>query len=209
MFEFCLLSLTWQIDPVSVDTSTRYGTNTISTCVRPIIKTVEPDAGHAKFLKPGDETAEILLWLKKWEASTAGQPAWSRSRLEEFQQSIQQEFNKHTAVAAEQLIGQVNSDRLKDTFQWGIAERTDGSVVLEAFPYDETDRLFYRSFRISLSVNTAAPDKIVVIGRNQLQRIVWQSGQRPNSNRIQLVNYEEEVPPAPIRVLRKAESRVD
>ncbi len=209
MFEFFLLSLIWQLDPVPVEKSTRIRSNTISTCARPLAKTVEPDSGHATFLRSGDEVAEISSWLKKWEASTNGQQAWSRSRLEEFQQSIQREFNKHTAVAAEQLIGQVDSDRLKEAFQWSIAERTDGRLVLEAFPYDETDRLFYRSFRISLNVSDTVPDRIIVVGRNQLQRMVWQSGERSDADRIQLVNYEEHVPPAPIRLLRTADSRVD
>ncbi len=209
MFEFFLLSLICQLDPVPVEKSTRIRSNTISTCARPLAKTVEPDSGHATFLRSGDEVAEISSWLKKWEASTNGQQAWSRSRLEEFQQSIQREFNKHTAVAAEQLIGQVDSDRLKEAFQWSIAERTDGRLVLEAFPYDETDRLFYRSFRISLNVSDTVPDRIIVVGRNQLQRMVWQSGERSDADRIQLVNYEEHVPPAPIRLLRTADSRVD
>ena len=209
MLEFCLLSLTWQLEPVHVESSTRNGSATISTCSRPLVKTVEPDAGHATFLNRNADVTEISFWLKKWEQSTSGQPLWSRSRQEEFRQTIQREFNEHTAVAAEQLVGPVRTDWLKETFQWSIVERTDQRVTLEAIPCDEIDRLFYRSFRISLNANDAVADRIIVVGRNQLQRIAWQSGQRSNADRIQLVNYEEDAPPAPIRLLRTADSRVD
>jgi hypothetical protein len=209
MLEICLFSLAWQLDPVNVERPVRIGSTTISTCVRPIVKTVEPDAGYATFVKRRVDVAEISSWLKKWEQSTSDQPAWNRSRLEQFRQSIQREFNEHTAVAAEQLIGQVSSEGLNETYQWSIVERTDKLVTLEAVPWDETDRLFYRSFRISLNVDGAAPEQIVVIGRNQLQRIAWQSGQRSDADRIQLVNFEDDTPPAPKRLLRTADSRID
>ena len=209
MLEIGLFSLLWQLDPVRVDGSQKNGRATIATCVRPHVKTVEPDAGHATHLDRTVDVDEIASWLKRWEQSTSGQAAWSRSHKEEFRQSIQREFNEHTAVAAEQLVGHVSSAVLNETYQWKIVDRTDKRVTLDAVSRDETDRLFYRSFRISLNMSEAVPERIVVVGRNQHQQVVWQSGQSSDEDRIQLVNYRDDAPPAPMRLLRTADSRID
>ena len=209
MLEIGLFSLAWQLDPISVDGSKRNGSVTVSAFIRPQVKTVEPDADHATFLARIADVDEIAFLLKEWEQSTSDQPAWNRSRKEEFLQSIQREFNEHTAVAVEQLVGHVRSDGLNETYQWKIVDRTDKRITLDAFPRDGTDRLFYRCFRISLRVSEAVPDQIVVVGRNQKQGIVWQSGQRSDANRIQLVTYPDDVPPAPMRLITSADTRID
>ncbi|MEI8017203.1 MAG: hypothetical protein WCH39_03335 [Schlesneria sp.] len=207
MLEIGLFSLAWQLDPISVDGSKRNGS--VTAFIRPQVKTVEPDADHATSMTLTTDANEIMFLLKEWEQSTSNQPAWNRSRKEEFRQSIQREFNKHTVVAAEQLVGHVSSDVLNETYQWKIVDRTEKLITLEAFPRDDTDRLFYRCFRISLRVSEAIPDQIVVVGRNQKQGIVWPSGQRTDANRIQLVNFQDDVPPAPMRLITTADSRID
>ena len=209
MLEIGLFSLAWQIDPMSVGESQRNGSATVSAFIRPQVKAVERDVDHATFLTRTADVDEIASLLKEWEQSTSDQPSWNRSRKEEFRQSIQREFNEHTAVAAEQLAGQVSSDGLSEAYQWKIIDRTDQRLTLEAIPRDETDRLFFRCFRISFNVSEAVPDRIVVVGRNQKQGIVWQSGQRSNANRIQLVNHHDDVPPAPMRLITTADSRID
>ncbi len=209
MLEIGLFSLLWQLDPVHVEGSKKNGSATIATCVRPHVKTVEPDAVYATVLKPIGDLDEIASWLKKWEQSTSGQVTWNRSRQEEFRQSIQREFNEHTAVAAEQFVGHVSSDVLNETYKWKIVEQTDQRVTLEAVSHDETDRLFFRSFRISLNTKKAVPEQIVVVGRNQQQQIVWQSSQGSDENRIQLANYRDDAPPAPMRLIKTADSRID
>ncbi len=209
MLEIGLFSLAWQLEPVSDGGSKKNGSATISTCIRPHVKTVERDADHASLLHRTADVDEIASWLSKWEQSTSSQPAWNRSRKEEFRQSIQREFNEHTAVAAEQLVGRVSSVGLNETYHWKIVDRSDKQVTLEAFPCEETDRLFFRSFHISLSVSDAVPVRILVVGRNQQQRIVWQSGQRSDVDQIQLVNYQDDAPPAPMRLVKTALSHID
>jgi hypothetical protein len=209
MLEFGLFFLTWQLDPARVNGSNGNGSATITTCVRPHARTVEPDADHSTLFTRADDVDGIMPWLKKWEQLTSGHPTWNRSRKEEFRRSIQREINEHTAFAAEQLVGHVSSDTLIETYQWKVVDRTETRVTLEAIPRDETDRLFYRSFRISLNVGEGVPDQIVVVCRNEQQRIVWQSSQPSDADRIQLVNYRDDAPPAPKRLIKTADSRID
>ena len=53
-------------------------------------------------------------------------------------------------------------------------------------------------------------EKIVVIGRNQTQRIVWQAENRQDDDRVQLVQFEDPVPPpAECETLRTANSPLE
>jgi hypothetical protein len=53
------------------------------------------------------------------------------------------------------------------------------------------------------------PLKLVVVGRNQLQRTVWQSEEGTTESNIQLVVFEKDVPPPPKSLVRTADAFVE
>ncbi len=209
MFEFCLLVLLWTVDPNIVERSARNVAEPISTCARPPVRVIDPSSDHVSSRHRVTDEREIAVRLRRWERATRDTPAWSRSQQEEFRSSIQRDFNEHTTVAAEQFVGLVNLKWLNETYNWRILERSDHRVILEAIPRDETERLFYGSFRISLSANDGSPDSIVLTGRNQNQQTIWKSDRQPNTEVIHLARFENDVPPAPRLLLRTANARVD
>jgi len=209
MLEYCFLSLGWNLDPVGVDRPFRNGSRTILTCSQPIAKVVEREPVYASSPNRRSDPLEVAWWLKRWEQFTSEFPQLSRSKSEELNRTIQQEFNEHTAAATVQLVGPVRVDRLTDIYDWTIAERNDERIILEATPRDEMDRLFYRSLRISLTQEDGSPVQISVTGRNLRQQIVWKSDAVMTSDSIRLVRFEEAIPPTPKPLVRTANLRND
>lgn len=197
MLEFCLITLTWSLDPAAWTPTTPRSINAVASCVRPSV--------HVALQKTDDtmKRPELLPalqaedWLDRWEESSR-ELSWSRSRREEFRRTIQDQFNQHTAVAAEALIGKIDARRLKESYDWTVTEHPQDEILLEAIPRDEMDRLFLRSFHIWLQTETGALRQIEVIGRNQQPLTVWTSDEPADRNTIQLIEFKEEVPPLPV-----------
>jgi hypothetical protein len=169
----------------------------------------EPNPACA-YSKPATSDPQVITSvLKRWEQATLTVPEMIRSQREEFRRRLHNEFNQHTAEAVELLVGRVEVRVLIDLFEWQVAETDVERVCLVATPKDLTERLFYGSLRVSLNTATGIADKIVVVGRNQSARIVWQADGERQNKQVQLVQYEDVVPPAPTETLKAVSLRFD
>lgn len=207
MLEFCLLVLPWMADPAIFERSRSDVTTPLATCVRPAALVFEANTVCALSPRPASDPKLINKWLKRWESATRNVPERSRSERDEFRRQIHENFNEHTLAAAEQLFGQVKANRLNETFDWRIIERTGEQVCLEAIPRDEMERLFYGSLQVSLEAESGIPVQLIIVGRNRNRQIVWQSD-RGLKNEIEMVHFENDVPPAPKTLIKTAEARV-
>ncbi len=208
MLEICLLALSWMADPAAIERSGPNALTPLATCARPAVLVTEANTVCALTPARQADSPAITTWLRRWERATRNAPERSRSEREEFRRQIHEEFNEHALAAVEQVVGQVKADQLNELFEWRIVERTRDRVCLEATPRDEMERLFYRSLRISLEADTAIPEQLVIVNRNQLRRTVWQADQ-DSANPIELVHFENDVPPAPKVLLKTANAQVD
>jgi hypothetical protein len=197
MLEFCLLALPWAVDQTSVKRIGRDSDAPLITCARPEARMPLPSAVHAMTASLAAPADEIGTWLSKWERATRRVPERGRSQREEFRRSIHQQFNEHTAAAAERLVGHVNAESLREAYDWRIVERTRDRVCLEGIPQDETDRLFYGSLRVVLHAGSGRPHELAVVARNEHLRTVWRRDRPVDADPIQLAGYESDIPPAP------------
>jgi hypothetical protein len=209
MLQICLLALPWLADPaLSGPTVSGLGLP-FATCARPAAMVIKPNPMSAFSVTSDTDSKAINRWLSRWEKATRYTPDRSRSEQEEFRQRIHAEFNEHTLAAVEKLVGHIHLFGLKKEFDWRIVDQNVDAVCLEATPLDELERLFYGSLRVSLDPETGSPIKLVVIGRNQFPRTVWQSEDSQAIDQIELVHFENDVPPAPNSVVRTADVRVE
>jgi hypothetical protein len=214
MFELCLLAIAWGLDPVAIQPRERSVVISAATMVRPAALVAEPGPACACSTTNLSDPQMASTWLRRWEQASRKVPEFSRSQREEFRHRLHDEFNEHTSAAVEQLLGRVKEHSLTENFEWQIAAKNGDQICLEAIPHDPLERLFYGSLRVSLDVTNGTVQKIVVIGRNQIQRVVWQADglqdeNRNHEDRIQLVQFEDGVPPAPSQTLRTAGSRFE
>ena len=206
MFVFLFLLNAIIADPGLAEQSSGSGKSTITTCARPMPKLIARVGDHASDLS--EAVHEPVDWLRKWERAMHDAPDPDRSHREEFRQSVHVEFNQHTAIAAEQFVGRVDADRLIENFEWTVSRRPGESVSLEATPRDETERLFYGSFRVWLSANDGVPERIVAVGRSRKQRTIWQPETAATLPEIRFASFEDRIPPAPKSLIRTA-ARID
>ena len=209
MFEISLFALCWIFDSGFDDRTTERMTIVMATCSRPVPKIAQPQnvtALSPTDIKSAQEIADLLL---RWEQAQQDVPHWSRSHREEFRRRTQAGLNEHSIAAAEQLMGQVEAKWLSETYIWRIVDRRRKPIVLEAIPKDETERLFYSSLRVSLAPEDCLPEQITVVSRFQTEKVVWQSGETPTNDAVQLVHFENDIPPAPSNLVRTASARLE
>jgi hypothetical protein len=135
--------------------------------------------------------------MKRWETASHAVRDHSRSQREELRRTVHQEFNEHAAAAVEQMVGRITLTTLTQLFDWRIVEINQQQVSLEAIPRDSTERLFYRSLRVVLSADDACLRKVGVVSRKDVFQVVWQADNPQENHAVQLVRFEDEVPPAP------------
>jgi len=209
MLEFCLLALPWMADPATSRPAKPVLEPLLATCSRPAAMLIEPQSVTASPAIPNADTTTAIHWLKRWETATKNSPDRSRSARDELRRRVHESFNEHALAAVDQFVGPVKANRLNKNFEWRIAEDNRHDVCLEAMPRDETERLFYGALRVSLDTSNWNPLKLVVVGRNQLQRTVWQSEEGTTESNIQLVVFEKDVPPPPKSLVRTADAFVE
>lgn len=209
MLELFLLALPWMADPAYPSGPTSSVSTSLATCSRPIISVIKPEPISASASTGAIDPAIISRCLQSWELTSRDCLDRSRSEQDEFRRRIHESFNEHTLAAAERLIGRVDASDLKDRFAWRVVSQDLDEICLEAVAKDELERLFYSSVRIWLSAMQGDLQKIVVIGRNQSQATVWQCESPAQKTEIQLVHFENHVPPPPNSIVRTANVRLD
>jgi hypothetical protein len=209
MLKLCVLALAWMVEPKTFESTNSELAPPLATCVRPAVMVIEARTSCAQSPASESDSRQVKKWLIRWENGARELPVRSRSEREEFQQRIHETFNEHTLAAAELLVGHVKAKRLNESFEWRIVEKTRREICLEAIPRDEIERLFYGSLRVSLDTETGVPNQLIIIGRNPMARTVWQPNRRWNPNQIELVHFENDVPPAPLTLVRTADARLD
>lgn len=213
MLESFLLTIAWGLDPGAIEPGERQATTmSAATIVRPAALLAEPRPSCAFSTMTNAKPILVSTRLKRWEQATQNSPEMTRSQKEEFRRRLHVEFNAHTAAAVEQLLGRIDERRLAELYEWRIAETNGDLVCLEAIPKDSTEQLFYGSLRVWLHAANGTAEKIVVVSRNQIQRIVWRAeGEKDEHDEhpVQLVQFEDDVPPAPSETLRTANSRLE
>ena len=209
MLKFCLLAIFWMSDP---STTLRTGSSASlvqATCVRPAALVSEASLPCASIAIGHTSACSATQWLERWKNSVNQQPDRSRSEREEFRRCVREAFNEHTVAAAEMLVGRVDFDRLVDTFDWRVIESNHEWTCLEAVPKDDMERLFFRSLRMTLDGKDGVPRQLVIVGRNQLVQTVWKDRRIERENSIELVRFENEIPPSPKQLIRTADSQVE
>ena len=213
MLEIGFLMMVWNLDPVPKNDLRPRVSRSITTCIHPTIKNVEPEKNCVSGSVTRVDHLEIESLLSRWEESTWRQQPLSRSQMEELQHEIGEQFNQHTAADLILLIGPVLADQLQDRYQWSVVQRSRGSITLAAMSRDEMDRLFYHSFVVSLSLAQGGPEQIEVRGRNLQQQLVWKSQRKSDFSRagnlIRLVSFEQDFPPTPQALRTTEDARSD
>ena len=209
MLEICLLALFWMSDPGASAHTGVPATLLQATCVRPVALVSQAGLPCASIISGHTSVCSATDWLERWKNSTNQFPDRSRSEREEFRRSVRDAFNEHAVAAAELLVGRVDVNRLNDTFNWRIIESSHEWTCLEAVPKDDMERLFFRSLRMTLDAKNGVPKQLVIIGRNQPARTVWKDSRIERENSIELVHFENEIPPSPKELIRTADSRVE
>ena len=207
MLELCLLTLPWVFDPTNAGAAPKSVSRSISTCAQVTAHRVIPNPVTAELDPAMTTDEELSRRLRQWEVATRDAAEWSRSQREEFRRLTRKNFNEHTATAAEQLIGSVAADWLKEKYSFQVLERSSQQIRLEAVPRDETEQLFYGSLRISLSTISGNLEKLVVVQRNQQQKVAWLAEPESITDVIQLVRFDQEIPPSPPALLQTADRR--
>ena len=205
MIENYLIAIAWICDPAFVGKPSM----AIATCARPAAGVVQAQQTFAMTSDTFSVTTSPNCWLTHWQNATRFNPERSRSEQEEFRRCAHESLNEHTLAAVELFIGQIQAKKLDELFHWRILHSHFDIVCLEATPRDETEQLFYGALQISLNVNSGCLEKLVVVGRNQVERTVWKTDRLQTANRIELVHFENDVPPSPDSVIRMANSRVE
>lgn len=207
MFGFLVLFNAFTAEPGLAAHSSGGGKSTISTCACPMPKLIARVGDHASDFRKA--VYEPVDWLRKWERAMRDAPDPDRSHREEFRQSVHVEFNQHTAIAAEQFVGRIDADQLIENFEWTVSRQPGESVSLEATPRDETEQLFYGSFRVWMSADDGVLERIVAVGRNRKQRTIWQPETAATFPEIRFASFEDRIPPAPKSLVRTAAARLD
>ena len=181
----------------SIDSSNAVAT---TLCARQTIRTAEPSQTSAAGLACPSNPKLVNEWLSKWETASKRSKERTRSEKEDFRRRVQAAFNEHAVAAVEQLIGSVTAKSLNNDFFWRITKSTPYEVCLEAIPKDEMEQLFYGSMRVTLSQPAGTPQQLLITNRNQQSQIVWRSDPAPKRSQVQLIRFENEIPPSPSRL---------
>ena len=208
MLEFCFFPLTWNMDPLATGFSDRNRAESIATCVSPRVRVVEPQVVSAAVPCRSTNSMELTLLMQRWEQSSGYEPTRIRSQQDELRRTIHRDFNEHAAAAAVQLVGPITAEQLMEMFDWTIVARTSENVTVEGIPRDDSDRLFYRSIRVSLSAD-GAPDQIAILGRNQKSQTVWKADALIRGDEIRQVHFEDDAPSVRKTVVRASDTRFD
>lgn len=209
MLTICFLALPLMADPAVTHPTAPPRAIPVATCSRPLVKVTQPSTVSAVSPAEIADSLTIATVLRRWERSAQMGTEWSRSQREEFRQRIKSNFNEHSVAAVEHLSGRVNRDWLSETYAWRLVDRSPDQICVEGTPRDETERLFYASVRVWLNNDSGLPEQIVVVSRNQAHRVAWRSETSSNPDNVQLVRFENDVPPAPKAVVRTANARND
>ena len=163
-----------------------------ATCVRPTAKCVVTKIEHAVGAAQSADIDQITDWLRRWEWVSQDHPALSLTRSDLLQHRVSLAMNAHAATAVEQLAGQVQATKLRETFTWTIITRDARQVCLEATPQDETEQLFYGSVQVWLDVTSGALDELRVTDRLGQTRITCQHERTTQPFPIRLVSASDE-----------------
>lgn len=166
---------------------------------RQTVRAAEPLHHSAAGLTCPSNPRLVNEWLARWETASKQSKERTRSEKEDFRRRVQPSFNEHAVSAGEQLIGSVTAKSLNDNFFWRITKNTPYEVCLEAIPKDEMEQLFYASMRVSLNPQSGMPQQLMITNRNQQSQVVWKSETVPKRSHVQLVRFENEIPPSPSR----------
>lgn len=203
----CLLALSWVADPAAPYPG--QPPSVAATCVRPAIGIVTADSNCAIKCDTAFGSVPTKPWLTRWERATRDVSDRSRSERDEFRRQRKEVFNEHVLAAVEYLTGRVKAAELDQTYTWRMVDQSPQTVSLEGIPRDELEQLFYASVRVTLSSRTGTLEELTIISRNQPPRIAWQPVSPTTENSIELVRFENGVPPSPSAPIRTADVRTD
>lgn len=205
----CLLALSWLAEPAGSPSVPSECPTVIPTCIKPAAASVEASIPCATKPDSASGSFSPKPWLSVWECATREIPDRGRSQRDEFRRQLRETFNEHILAAAEQLTGRVTARQLEQNFTWRVVSCYHDTVTLEGVPRDELEQLFYASIQVRQSTRTGMPEQLLIVNRNQPPRTVWQASPLQAENPIQLVRYENGVPPAPSATIRTANVRND
>ena len=163
-----------------------------ATCVRPTVKCVALKIEHAAGAVQSADFDQITDWLRRWEQVSQDHPALSLTRRDLLRHRVSLAMNAHAATAVEQLAGQVQATKLRETFGWTVITRDARQVYLEATPQDETEQLFYGTIQVWLDVTSGALDELRVTDRLGQTRVACQHERTTQAFPIRLVSASDE-----------------
>ena len=134
---------------------------------------VAPGRNHSDVAKPRAVIGDVASILGCWEAASKQQDVPSQSQRENLRLRVSTSLNGHAAIAAEKLVGTVDTAQLQEQFDWRLIEQAGRQVCLEASPKDETERLFFGSIRVWLDPSSWRIEKLQVADRQGIERVNW------------------------------------
>lgn len=169
------------------DASNQFSTHPVAACAT-------PSPHHASFA----DADPVDTLLERWSTAAARKPASWRAERENLRFHVTSRLNGHAATAMEALIGQIETQRLRESYDWRIVETVNWETCLEATPKDETDRLFYQSIRVWLQSSTGQLVKLQAFDRHGEPTAHWLA---PETNELAYVlpghMIDDGVPPPP------------
>src|SRR6185295_16707557 len=93
----------------------------------------------------GADSPDIVRVLRNWEQATADD---ARSTAEPDWKTYSRTHSIHELAAARALCGAVSARTLIEQYEWTVAAKPDGDIVLTAVPRDALSRLFFSAVEI-------------------------------------------------------------
>jgi len=119
------------------------------------------------------DAGQISAILRRWEAASAGHPAWTARDREWLRRQAGGNLSAHALELVLNLTQPVSASSLRRDFVWQISDSADSIIRLSATPRDDAARLFCSELQIGLDV-TGKPRAVDVVHRAGKQHLVIQ-----------------------------------
>jgi hypothetical protein len=142
----------------------------------------------------------VMELLRRWEAASAGQPAWSARDREWLRRQTGDDLSAHALDLVVRLTQPVAVPVLLHDFDWQFTPSQSTGAVLSAAPRDEAARLFCSELQIELDATTGRLRAVDIVHRATRRHLVIQSEITLAANVSVETDDDSNLPPSPTPV---------
>ncbi len=112
------------------------------------------------------KTADVSKWLQRWQQATANRKPVTVAQMERAFQEHHETRSAHELALMLEFLGPIKANILTKRFRWSIKKDGQPNVRLIGLTTDDVERLFYKSFEVTLNAKTHRPLSIRFSDRN-------------------------------------------